>query len=186
MCPCVRVWVKGNGCSRLRTPGEGNAQPGGGMGWVQAQPHPQFPVAGASHACGVGFGAPLEAESRGGWLLAGCTSLPSPLQHHSQGCTATVCSSLLPPNQVLTPFLEPPQLHPGVPTPLPALPGWGGSTQPTSAFAVAAGPSLPALGKRWWPDPAARCGQGQLCLNTLRYQSRSNRARGMHQLDLCV
>lgn len=60
----------------------------------------------------------------------------------------------------------------------------GDSANRTSAFAVAAAPSSPTLGKRWWPDPAAHCGQERFCLNTLRCQSRSNRAEGTRQLDL--
>jgi len=122
---------------------------GESTGWVQAQLHPRA-TSPAAGACDVGFGAPLAAGTRVVWLLGGCTALPSPLRHRSRGCTAAV-SSLAPRSQVLTPLLDTPQPHAG----WCPLPGWGGAARPSGTFAAAAAPSLPALRKRWWPDPAA-------------------------------
>lgn len=167
--PCVHVFVYGQGMGRGGRPqlpqdSQGRKCPAWGehgMAAGTASP-PKPPAAGASHAR-------LPLKRRQGW--AGSWVVVRPCQAYCKRCTATGFLPCNPPNQALTPFLDTPQPHPG-------------SAHPTSTFAVAAAPSLPALGKRWWPDPAARCGQGQLCLNMLRCQSRNNRARGMHQLGL--
>lgn len=150
MCPCVgRVWVKGDIHSLLRTL-EGGAQPGGSIGWVQAQLPCQILSCRCQHASTVGLGGSLEAVGGVTWLPAGCTSRLSPcsIAHRSvlepgfSTCTSQSGADSFS-SHSSAPYWG---THPATGAPRVGRLHTGAST---SASAAAAAPSIP---------PWARCG----------------------------
>lgn len=114
MCPCIRVWAgygaRGTAAAASGLPGKEVPSLEGAWGGCRHSLTPKPPAAGASHACGVGFGVPIEAETRVGWLLGGCTSLADPTAALLMGVYGYRFSPSHPRcNQVLTPFLDTPQ-----------------------------------------------------------------------------
>lgn len=133
---------------------QGKKQPAwGSMRWVQAQLQPKPQLQGPVMPVVWGLG------------LLGVCGGTSPLSTELRGATGFL--PLRSQNLALTRSLDtlsPPEGEEALHTP--------------ACFCCGCSSRLLALGKRWWPGLAARCGQGQLCLNTLRCWS--SRALGLH------
>lgn len=170
--PCVPVWA-GYGARGTATASSGlcgrRCSAWVGTGWVQAQ----LPHQGLS--CRWGLGLPLKREGGVSWLPGGCTPQLSPCSTTHSSVLEPVISHA-PPKQVLTPVVDTPQPHIGVPTP---------PLEPPAVLLLwlQLPPSHPGEDEEPRSGSTEQCGQGEPCLNTLRHQSQSHRAPGKHQLQ---
>lgn len=112
----------------------------GGHRMVQAQLPHQGP------SCRWGLGLPLKREGGVSWLPGGCTPQVCPCSTTHSSVLEPVISHA-PPKQVLTPVLDTPQPHTGVPTP---------PLEPPAVLLLWLQLPPPTLGKMRCPDPAAR------------------------------